>query len=160
VPFFEWHYLKCIHLFLTERWWILQSGRNNEALEEWLLVLQILEVDMKAHRDLLLLAQSGLVGRTHANRILWTLLTGAALDSRCEDLSNLVTHEVYSARRSFDRPPREHQDLSWWRWTYYECPSKWDMKWSPAAVPDQRNLTMGPGGEPLQPPTCWGIGMQ
>ena len=40
------------------------------ALQEWILVLKILEVDKKARRDMFLLAQSGQVGRTHANKIL------------------------------------------------------------------------------------------
>jgi hypothetical protein len=159
-PFFEWHYLKCIHWYLTERWWILQSGTDREALGEWRLVMQLLELDLKAHRDLILLAQSGLVGRTCANMILWKLLTGAALDGSCEDLSHLVTHEVSTARRSFDRPPRGHPDLTWWTWTYYQWPSHYKSRWGPGAVPHQRNLAVGRGGEPLPPPACWGAGMQ
>ena len=155
-PYFEWQYLKCIHKFLTERWWILQGGRDEEALDEWLLVMKVLELDQKAHRDLFLLAQSGLVGRTHANKILWHLLTGPAVDTSCVDLSNLVTHEVYKARRNFDRAPREHRDLGWWWWTYYESTCAKDKRWSPAEVPTPRTLRTGEGGGPLQPPECWG----
>ena len=69
-PYFEYMYLKTIHYFLTQRWWILQGGVDEVALEEWILVLRILELDQKARRDLFLLAQSGQVGRTHANKIL------------------------------------------------------------------------------------------
>jgi hypothetical protein len=159
-PFFEWHHLKCIHWYLTERWWILQSGSDREALGEWRLVMQLLELDLKAHRDLILLAQSGLVGRTCANMILWKLLTGAALDGSCEDLSHLVTHEVSTARRSFDRPPRGPQDMSWWTWSYYQWPAHYKTKWGPRAVPQQWVLAFGRGGEPLPPPACWGAVIQ
>ena len=56
-----------------------------------------------------LLAQSGQVGRAHANKILWQLLSGPALDPLYADLSNLVTHEVYKARENFDWPPSRAQ---------------------------------------------------
>ena len=70
-PYFEHMYLKSIHYLLTQRWWILQDGVDEVALQEWILVLRILELDQKARRDLFLLAQSGQAGRTHANKILW-----------------------------------------------------------------------------------------
>ena len=111
-----------IHKFLTERWWVLQSGTGDEALEQWILVMKVLELDNKAKRDLFLLAQSGIVGRGHANKILWRLLTNEALDPAYQDLSRLVTNLVYSARRDFDRPPREHADLRWWSWRCYDSP--------------------------------------
>ena len=41
-----------------------------------------------------LLAQRGIVGRTHANKLLWKLLTGPALQPTYPDLSNLVTDMV------------------------------------------------------------------
>ena len=157
-PYFEWQYLKAIHKLVTDRWWILQGGTNLEALNEWLLVMQVLELDLKARRDLFLLAQSGMVGRLHANKILWHLLTGPAIDSSYCDLSNLVTHEVYKARKNFDRPPREHKDLQWWWWTCYEWAYARDRKWGPGEVPKRRwNLQRGPGGKPLEPPHCWGL---
>ena len=108
-PYFEHMYLKAIHNFLTERWWTLQGAVDDVALQEWILVLKILEVDTKARRDMFLLAQSGQVGRTHASKILWQLLSGHALDPACVDLSSLVTHEVYKARKNFDRPPSRAQ---------------------------------------------------
>jgi hypothetical protein len=157
-PYFEYMYLKTIHYFLTQRWWILQGGVDEVALKEWILVLKILEVDKKARRDLFLLAQSGQVGRTHANKILWQVLSGPALDPLYVDLSNLVTHEVFKARRQFDRPPRQHRDLQWWWWTCYETPNKWDLKWSPGEVPSGPWYRReGDGGQPLPPPECWGL---
>ena len=60
------------------------------------------------------------MGRAHANKILWDVLTGPALDPAYYDLSNLITHMVYQARKMFDRPPREHWDLDYWWWTCYE----------------------------------------
>lgn len=156
-PWWEFQYLKCIHRFLTLRWWILQGGANDEALEEWLLVMQVLELDMKATRDLFLLLQSGIVGRAHANKLLWNLLSGPALEPHYVDLSNLVTHMVYKARKDFDRPPREHADMAWWWWTCYEILYRKDRKWAPDEVPAARwTLSMGPGGRPQQPPECWG----
>ena len=151
--------MKVLHRFLTDRWWILQGGFDDEALAEWLLVTQVLELDAKASRDLLLLAQSGRVGRAHANRILWETLTGPGLGPDYEDLSHLITNRVYLARRSFDRPPREHRDLSWWWWTCYESPYPKDLRWAPDEVPATRwVLQKGPGGKPLPPPECWGQG--
>ena len=133
--YFEWQYLKNIHRFLTARWWLLQSGTDREALKEWLLIMKVLELDQKARRDLFLLAQSGKVGRAHANKLLWRVLTGPALDPTYQDLSNLVTSWVYKARRQSDRPPREHADLKWWWWTCYESLHKKDTMWAPEQVP-------------------------
>ena len=158
LPYFEYMYLKTIHYFLTQRWWILQGGVDEVALKDWILVLKMLELDKKARRDLFLLAQSGQVGRTHANKILWHLLSGPALDPLYVDLSNLVTHEVFKARKQFDRPPRQHRHLEWWWWTCYETPYKWDLKWSPGEVPSGAwHRKEGAGGQPLQPPDCWGF---
>jgi hypothetical protein len=160
-PYFEWQFLKVVHAYLTTRWGILQGGHSTRALHDWLECLTHLELDLKAHRDLLLLAQAGVVGRTHANRILWKTLTVAATDRSYGDLSRMVTHLVYAARRTFDRPPRGHEDMSRWTWSYYEWCSYADAEWSPEAVPrvpvgQQRTLKTGPGGEPLPPPGCWG----
>ena len=98
------------------------------------------------------------MGRTHANKILWQLLSGPALDPLYVDPSNLVTHEVFKARKYFDRPPRQHRHLEWWWWTCYETPYKGDLKWSPGAVPSGTwHRKEGDGGQPLQPPECWGF---
>ena len=157
-PYFDWLYRKNLHKILTEKWWIMQSGVNDEALHLWLDVFKLLEFDKKARRDLLLLAQSGLVGRTHANKVLWYIMTGPALDPTSQDLSNLVTNMVYTARRDFDRPPREHEDLKWWWWTCYQFPYRRDLRWSPAELPKEAwQVNYGPGGKPLPPPECWGI---
>ena len=117
---------------------------------------KLLELDMKARRDMFLLMQSGLVGRTHGNRVLWKILSGPALQRPYRDLSNLVTSEVYKARQQFDRPPRNHGDLHWWSWTYYSYPDQKYYMWSPLEAPRQYALQMGPGGKPLAPPQCWG----
>ena len=142
-PYFESMYLKTIHNFLTQLWWILQGGVDDVALQEWTLALKILELGKKARRDMLLLALSGQAGRTHANKILWQLLSGPALDPAHVGLSSLATHEVYKARKNFDRPPREHKDLRCWGWTCYETPHKWDLKWSPGEAPSGTWRRMG-----------------
>ena len=103
-----------------------------------------------------LLLQSSLVGRCHGNKVLWKVLAGPALDPVYRDLSNLVTSEVYKARREFDRPPRSHNDLEWWWWTYYSYPHAKDQRWSPDDLPKGVwSLQMGPGNKPLAPPDCW-----
>ena len=157
-PYWEWQYLQQIHRFLTDKWWILQSGVDKQALDEWLRVMRVLELDPKARRDLFLLLQAGVVGRAHANKLLWHLLTGPAVDPDYVDLSNLVTHLVYRARRTFDRPPRQHGDLGWWSWSCYETLYRKDLKWHPQAVPrGPWTITTGPANEPLPPPAGFGI---
>ena len=155
--YFEWQYRQQIHMFLTEKWWILQSGWGEDALKLWLLVMKVLEFDLKSMRDMFLLLQTGFVGRAHANKVLWHLLSGPALDGQHKDLNNLVTNMIYKARRDFDRPPREHRDLSWWSWSCYQYLYNRDKPWGPDQVPDRYwVLSMGPGGRPLPPPRCWG----
>ena len=156
-PFFVYYehfYLKNLHKFLTEKWWILQGGNSPEALKEWLKVLKLLELDNKAKRDLFLMAQSGPVGRAQANKVLWKTLTGPALEPDYPDLSNLVTHEVYKARKTFDRPPRQNPDLEWWSWSSYTQLAQQDLKWwclrsasTSMAPPDGRGREApGPSG--------------
>ena len=108
--------------FLTEKWAIIQGGMKADALNLWIQVTRVLELDNKARRDLFLLAQSDLVGHTHANKLLWDLLTGPALEKKYLDLSNLVSNWVGKARKEFDRPPRDHVDLQWWTWEHYDAP--------------------------------------
>ena len=154
--FWEHHYLKYLHWNLTANWWVLQGGSDDRALESWLMIMRVLELDRKAMVDLFLLAQSGIVGRTYANKVLWDLMSVWALDPTYEDLSNKVSSEVGWWRRSFERPPRAHQDLNWWRWHQYDEPH-YARAWSPLRVPGGRwDLQMGPGGRPLPPPACWG----
>ena len=152
--YFEWHYLSFIKKCLTDYWWILQGKSDDEALSLWYLIFRILELDRKAQIDMLLLAHSGLVGRTVANEILWNLLSKWALDPRYEDLSHKVSSEINWARRRFDRPPRNHQDLWWWSWRCYEVPDR--NQWSPLQVPRVPwSLRKGDDGRPLPPPECW-----
>ena len=155
--YFEWQFRKQIHSFLTEKWYLLHSGRSQDALDLWLRAMKVMELDCKSMRDLFLLLQTGLVGRAHANRILWKILSGPAIDGQYRDLNNKVTHEIYNARRLFDRPPREHADLRTWTWdSYQDLPLRYE-KWAPNRVPrGVWTLTMGPGGMPLEPPDCWG----
>ena len=102
--YFERQYLQLIHYFLTKRWWILKGGVNEEALNDWILVMKVLELDKKARRDLLLLAQFGHVDRSQANKLLWHFLGNHAIGLAYLDVSSLVTHKVYRARKEFDRP--------------------------------------------------------
>ena len=157
-PYFEWVYKNLIHKFLVQDWYMIQAGyKDEDALNLWHQIFKILELDRKARRDLLLLAQAGVVGRTHANHILWMLMTGPALDPVYPDMNNLTTNLVYKFRRDFDRPPRQHLDLKWWWWTCLEFPYKKDLRWSPMETPQGYwELHTGPGLLPLPPPECWG----
>ena len=135
------------------------GGKNEEALKLWLSTLQVLELDNKARRDLFLLAQSGRVGRSHANKILWDLLSKHCLEKEYQDLSHLVTSQVMQARHQFDRPPRQHNDLAWWTWDCYLKVNSVDEVFGPAEVPKGRKLKIkpGPGDKPLPPPQCWSV---
>ena len=62
--FFEYHYPNFLHKCLTADWKIIQFGWNLEAKQLWWKIFQVLELDKKARFDLVLLAQSGGVGRT------------------------------------------------------------------------------------------------
>ena len=155
-PYYEHHYLQIIYEALTWKWGTLQGGDDEKTMQEWFMLLKFLEVDRKAKVDLMLLAQSGHVGRCKANEILWNLLSVHALDPRYEDLSNKISNLVGWARRSFDRPPREHADLKWWWWSCYEEPAQRDLKWSPRAVPAHYSVAYGPGLMPQPPPACFG----
>ena len=108
--------------------------------------------------DLFLLAQTGIVGRTHANKALWKLLTGPALDPDHADCSAWVTNRVYDARRKFDRPPREHRDLHIWEWQSLRVLNPVDLKWHPMALPPWRwYVQVARDGRPLPPPECFGV---
>ena len=114
--YFEWQYRKVIHGYLTDKWYLLQAGYDPDTEDLWREVMEVLELDRKARRDLFLLAQAGVPGRTYANKLLWDLLSGPALDPRYPDMSNMTSAKVMDARKMFDRPPREHADMKhfWW----------------------------------------------
>ena len=114
--YWEYFYLKFLHRNLTHNWYIIQFGSDLKAKQLWWEICQVLELDRKSQRDLLILAHTGAHGRAHANRILWKLMSDWALQVPYRDLSNLVSHEVNIAHQSLGRPPREHKDLDWWTW--------------------------------------------
>ena len=155
--YFEWVYKRIIHHHLAKKWWIIQGVHDEEAMMTWLNLCRLLELDQKSRRDLMLLAQAMRPGRTAANKIMWKILSGPALDPDYPDMSNLVTSMVYKERKNFDRPPREHGDLRWWRWECLDRPWNVDVMWCPFSVPTTSwNLKMGDGEMPLPPPDCWG----
>ena len=151
------YHRRCLLKLMTTHWWKLQGKCDQEALKLWIQALQIIELDKKACRDLFLLAQSGLIGRTFANQILWRLLTESAGDEHVV-LSNLCSALVGKARLRFDRPPRGNGDLHKWWWSHYWLIPQDMKKWSPEAVSALKpgwNIKTGPGGMPLPPPECW-----
>ena len=60
--YFHWHHLTLLKQLLTRDWWILQGGQDMQAMNKWMEAMEVLELDQKACRDMLLLAQQGLVG--------------------------------------------------------------------------------------------------
>ena len=142
--------------FLVDWWWCLQGMSDHQALRQWLKVGRLLELDRKALMDLFMLAQVIPAGRTKANKILWDLLTGPALEEPQRDMSNLVTTRVYAARKTMDRPPREHGDLAKWDWPCYWEIDRKDLKWACFKVPkDNYVIYAGPGRKPVPPPDCF-----
>ena len=155
--YWEHYYLKFLHKSLTTNWRLIMYGADARAERLWWEIFQVLELDRKSQLDLLMLAQSGQVGRAYANKILWDLLSDWALEGEYRDLSNKVSSDVGWARRNFDRPPRTSWDLEWWAWAAYQVPREGMVPWDPTSLPPQRwDLRLGPGGEPLPPPECWG----
>ena len=92
--YFEWRYKKMLHISLTSKWKDLQSKRDPDTTEWWRGLFRMLELDRKSQRDLWLLAQSGDVGRTYFNYIMWEILSVNAAGPDYADLSHLVTHQV------------------------------------------------------------------
>ena len=154
-PYFEIVYLKYLHKVLTTDWPLMQGGTGPETLQMWLDLVRVLELDSKAKRDLMLMAHSGVPGRTCANNVLWSLCSYWALQSKYEDLSHKVSSELGWYRRTFDRPPQGHDDLRTWSWKSYKEP--WDKvgAFDPRKVPHAPSVSTGPGGRPLPPPYCW-----
>ena len=154
--FFRYHFLVFMQKFLVDWWWCLQGMSDHQALRQWLKVGRLLELDRKSLMDLFMLAQVIPVGRTKANKILWDLLTGPALEEPQRDMSNLVTTWVYKARKTMDRPPREHGDLSRWDWPCYWEIDRKDLKWACFKVPvDDYVIFTEPGRKPVPPPYCF-----
>ena len=98
-------YLKCIKKRLTEDWALIQGGQDDYAMQKWIDIFVLLEVDLKAQTELMILAQSGPVGRTCANKFLWDMLSIWCLRYDDQDLSRTLSSEVGQMRLQFDSPP-------------------------------------------------------
>ena len=158
--YYEWQFLMSIKRILVWEWLAMQCGYDHKALQKWIFTFRILELDRKAQRDLMLLAHSGKVGRTKANRILHETLYDKALSEKYWDLSHCVTSSVLWARKCMDRPPRMHKHL-WepgWEWIHYLHCFPSDLPFAPDSVPDDAHLPIhqDPATRvPLAPPNCW-----
>ncbi len=155
--YYEHYYHKHLHKVLTERWWILQGGSNNEALQEWLKVMKFLELDTKAMRDLFLLAQSGLVGRSHANKILWTLLSGPADDPTLPGPVEPGHEHGLQGPQGLRQAPQGASGPEVVGLVLLHDPVREGPEVGPTSVPTGPwYLQTGAGGSPLPPPECWG----
>ena len=106
LPWWEHYYLKFLRKNVTINWAHLMFGVDKKAMQLWWEVFQVMELDKKSQLDLRMLAQSGPVGRSYANKILWDIMANWALQRTYRDLNNKVTNEVNWARKNMDRPPR------------------------------------------------------
>ena len=95
----------CSKKVLTEDWALIQGGQGGYAMQKLLDLFLLLEVDLKAQKELMSLAQSGPVGRTCANKIMWDMLPIWRLRYDYQDLSHKLSSEVGKMCLKFDRPP-------------------------------------------------------
>ena len=152
--FFDHKILAWVQVKLTRDWKVLQCGHDARAKTLWAEVFQVLELDEKAVRDILLLMHLGTAGRAEANEILWNLLSVWALKREYKDLSHKTSSLVNEARQVLERPPATHKDRASWRWQRYWEPRH--SRFSPTSGPRGAfELVTGPGGVPLEPPRCW-----
>ena len=151
--YYEWRHLKFARETLVNHWPLVQGGVDSVAERKWREIIQFLELDEKATRDLMLLAHQGEAGRAEANEILWVLLSDTALDPDDRDMSNRTSALVGRARRHNDRPPERHEDRTWWTWSHYWVPR--NPAFAPRAVPRDAFRIFTNNGRPLAPPHCW-----
>ena len=71
-------------------------------MQTWIDIFVLLEVDLKAQTELRRLAQSGLDGRTCANKIMWDRLSSWALPPAYQDLSHKISSAFQQMRRLSD----------------------------------------------------------
>ena len=120
----------------TEGLYRVMSGCDPQAEDLWLEIMMVIELDRKSAMDLLLLAQSGVIGRASANKIMWTLMTDWALDRAHPNLSRRVTMAVRSARERFDQPRSGYtSDGYQWTWDTLQTAPHDLRYWSPTSVP-------------------------
>ena len=144
----------------TEGLYRVMSGCDPQAEDLWLEIMMVIELDRKSAMDLLLLAQSGVIGRASANKIMWTLMTDWALDRAHPNLSRRVTMAVRSARERFDQL-RSGWTSDGYQWTWDTLRTvPHDLRyWSPTSVPGPDfgywRVMVAFDGRPLEPPECW-----
>ena len=148
---FEWHHKKALHKALTDWWVYIQGGSDYDTSKYLWEIFQLLELDRKAIRDLMLLVHCGVVGRTAFNEIMWALLSEHGLQREYRDLSRKASSMVQWKRRAFDRPPHNSQDRLIWSWRFLKEPEH--DAWHPMRAPQGTwTLKRGPRGRPLPPP--------
>ncbi len=132
---FELQHLKFLHENLTIHWPDLQKGHSDETMDRLAFIFDVTELDRKARMDFMLLYQTGIVGRTCANKLLWLLMSTWAVGPEYKDISCKVSSEALTFRKSFERPPRWHSDNNDWTWIRLEVPDRRLLMWCPLSVP-------------------------
>ena len=106
LAYWTWQYKCALKRILVWQWRDMQQYYDAHTTLKWVHAMQLMELDRKAQRDLILLAYSGHKGRTLANKLMFQLLSYKALsDPDYENLSSWVSHEINLLRRTMDRPP-------------------------------------------------------
>ena len=84
-----WFYKSTLKRFLVWHWRDMQKYSDPATTAKWVEAMQIMELDRKAQRDMILLAYTGHKGRTLANKLMFHLLSYKAVgDPDFQNLSN------------------------------------------------------------------------
>ena len=152
--YLEWKQRCEILQFTTNYWPIVQGCSDEEAIEYWKDIANLLEFDKVTWRHLILLAHQGIAGRACANKILWDLLTRFAIMSH-HDINHKAMSTITSIRRLIDRPPANHPDAKHWTFERALQPLELHKDFAAEAVPEGPEIVTGFLGAPLPPPWCW-----
>ena len=135
--YFTWWKAWFLRWCATEALWKVMGGFDPQAADLWLEIMLVVELDRKSAMDLILLAQSGAIGRAAANKIMWLLMTDWALDRDHPNLSKRVTAAVRKARERFDMPKNRAWTIDGvpWSWELLETIPHDLQYWSPLSVP-------------------------
>ena len=152
--YLEWKQRSEILVFTTNYWPIVQGSSDEEALEFWKDIGDLLELDKVTWYHLILLVHQGVAGRACANKLIWNLLTQYAIMSHC-DLNKKAMSMIAQLRKLIDRPPAWSPYAKHWTIERALQPLETHEDFAAEAVPEDPGINTGTSGEPLAPPHCW-----
>ena len=152
--YLEWKFRAEVLDFTTNFWPIVQGCSDDEALEYWKDIANLLELDEMTWRHLILMVHQGVTGRAAANKLIWDLLTQYAIMEHV-DLNHKAMSLITDCRKLIDRPPSWHDDAQHWTFERALQPTEIIKHFAAEAVPEGPQVTTGNEGQPLVPPHCW-----